>query len=464
MKSRLFVGRFLPLFLPVFMIVLSGWPRWAVAGPIRSPHSADACIECHRNPSLLNNNPDGIPTIIVPEGNDPHRVLANSCVQCHPQGVPPFWMVIFPKKGQPMTAPLAAAPPPMAGPSAGNPHDTQDCGECHKKKVSFDRVTGDEKELVNNTGDISDFCQRCHEEIVGDHFPRKNLPRGSTTCLTCHRIHHATKVPPLLRDDYYTFVREIRDFNPHGGNVGCMVCHPSKPLAGETPEFIYGKDLNRLCVRCHGGVEHHVIDRPPSKGTWKLEFLHYPLQDGKLACVTCHNQHGGEIGAENGGTYSLRGEPYQKLTDFCLKCHEEKSWGKLNPHAHLTPSGEIKALDCLFCHAKVPALTGIPSVTPADFNDSFTAICTQCHDPFPHPDGNHLVLPGAANRSSMKSYSDKRSVILPLDFDGRITCVTCHNPHAKGLLTGPESVGADEEKRLRLASFNEICTPCHGRH
>ena len=61
-------------------------------------------------------------------------------------------------------------------------------------------------------------------------------------------------------------------------------------------------------------------------------------------------------------------------------------------------------------------------------------------------------------------YEERRLVSLPLDGDSSLTCVTCHNPHERGLLKGPAGVGADEEKRLRLATFNEICTPCHGRH
>jgi hypothetical protein len=58
----------------------------------------------------------------------------------------------------------------------------------------------------------------------------------------------------------------------------------------------------------------------------------------------------------------------------------------------------------------------------------------------------------------------ERLVILPLDANNTITCVTCPNPHERGVLRGPAGIGADEEKRLRLATYNEICAPCHGRH
>jgi predicted CXXCH cytochrome family protein len=190
-----------------------------------------------------------------------------------------------------------------------------------------------------------------------------------------------------------------------------------------------------------------------------MEFLKYPLQGGKLACLTCHLPHGGRT-REQGGGFSLRGEPYRKMTDFCLKCHEEKSWSELNAHDQLTPQGDMIRRTCLMCH---PAEG--EAAPPAEFNDTLTAICTQCHDPFPHPEGiEHVSEPGPAMEADMKAYEKRREVRLPLDTDGRITCATCHNPHERGLLTGPDSIGADEKHRIRLTSFNEICTPCHGRH
>lgn len=40
---------------------------------------------------------------------------------------------------------------------------------------------------------------------------------------------------------------------------------------------------------------------------------------------------------------------------------------------------------------------------------------------------------------------------LPLDADGKLTCLTCHDPHAeKGF-----------NKLLRAATFTELCKKCH---
>lgn len=403
-----------------------------------------------------------MPGIILPEGEDPHRVLLSSCTGCHPENVPAFWLMVFPEK-KPVTKPVSKM---ISGkPSFPNPHDSMDCNTCHRNIVSFETITGGEKDLVETTGDVSDFCRRCHQEIVKQHFPRGNIPVGGTTCLSCHRIHHPTSIPPALREDYYTFIRETQELNPHGGSPFCLVCHVSKPMPGVLPEFIVGAfELNKLCTRCHVGMDHHVIDRPSTEKTWKMDFLNFPLQEKKIACVTCHKPHGGLVASEGGGSYSLRGEPYQKTADFCRNCHEEKGWVKFNPHDQLTPSGEIITRSCLFCHNSVPETSSERYVSSSDFNDTLTEICVQCHEATPHPEADHLVEPGPMMLSMMETYENDREVLLPLDFDGQVTCATCHNPHEKGLIKGPGGIGADERTRMRLATFNEICAPCHGRH
>ncbi len=439
-------------------------PGWAWAGQLRSPHTVEACLECHAAAALKDKGAREVPVIVVPEGNDPHRVLVNSCASCHPKDIPSFWLIMFPRgKGLPQAPSVAAREPGKE--TFANPHDRMKCEECHKNRVSFEATLGGERELVNQDGDMSDFCRRCHQETVKKHFPRGNVPTGAVTCLACHRAHRPTAVSPALREDYYTFIRETTELNPHGGNLYCLACHTTKPLAGETPEYLFGpKNLDRLCQRCHADVDHHVIGKTSSPTTWRMDFLNYPLSEGRIGCLTCHTPHPGEAKVEGESGFFLRGEPYPRMIDFCQKCHEEKNLGRLNPHDQMTPTGEIIERSCLFCHVKVPDMARPRAVRAEDFNDTLTSICTKCHEPFPHPDIDHILQPGEEMAASIKAYEGRRDVVLPLDFDGRITCVTCHNPHEKGLMTGPDAVGADEVKKLRLTTTNEICTPCHGRH
>jgi hypothetical protein len=442
-------------------LVLAAAPWRVEALPLRSPHTMEACLECHRT-ALTATDKGTVPFIIVPEGSDPHRVVQDQCKVCHQKPLPAFWLMLFP--GRQKTLESAAPPASETRASSGNPHDGMDCGDCHRGKVRFGQTTGAEKDLVDKGGDISDFCSRCHDDIVAEHFPRNNIPLGSTTCLSCHLVHGSSGVPPLLRADFYTFIRETTQVNPHGGAPFCFACHPNKPLPGETPELLHqGEEQHRLCTRCHTQPEHHVTGKGPGRGTWKMEFLNYPLQGGRITCVTCHVPHG--VGDRQRGVsrFSLRGEPYPVMGDFCLKCHEKKDWSRLNAHDQITAGGGIIGRTCIFCHDGVPEVPAKKPLTAADFNDSLTAVCTQCHETGPHPDVDHLVVPSRKLLDNMQEFEGKREVRLPLDFDGSITCVTCHNPHERGLLTGPDSVGADEEHRIRLTTFNEICTPCHGR-
>jgi len=56
---------------------------------------------------------------------------------------------------------------------------------------------------------------------------------------------------------------------------------------------------------------------------------------------------------------------------------------------------------------------------------------------------------------------EKFGIILPLDADGKMTCVTCHNPHQKGVIPPERAAakGADSKFRHRLP--DKMCTECH---
>ena len=116
---------------------------------------------------------------------------------------------------------------------------------------------------------------------------------------------------------------------------------------------------------------------------------------------------------------------------------------------------------CLYCHVTVPNVNA--GHEGLRYTDTLTALCISCHQVGAHPQVDHLVRLSKQKSANLHAYEEKRQVRLPLD-DGSITCVTCHNPHERGLLKGVAGVGADEENRLRLATYNEQCTPCHEKH
>lgn len=96
----------------------------------------------------------------------------------------------------------------------------------------------------------------------------------------------------------------------------------------------------------------------------------------------------------------LHGEVLKKPHEDCLNCHKEKDSKELK-----SPVNEL----CLKCH---------PLSTQRD-----------------HPVNIKATV---------------RPVKLPLDSEGRITCITCHEPHGK---TGKE--------RLLRMQFNDLCRECH---
>jgi hypothetical protein len=58
-------------------------------------------------------------------------------------------------------------------------------------------------------------------------------------------------------------------------------------------------------------------------------------------------------------------------------------------------------------------------------------ICQRCHVIRGNHAGNvnHLVKPSTKALARMQAMEQKFGIILTLDKNGRLTCITCHNPH-----------------------------------
>jgi hypothetical protein len=459
-----------------------------------NPHTREACIQCHK----AQGKPLGPGrTGIYSSREEPHAVLAGACRPCHKEGKEDFWLLVLPQRGAPRagaaasgpaqppsapapapapgapavipepkapTAPLretAPAPAPGGGEGFENSHDAMDCAGCHEKPADQLRKGAATPPKFAAQG-VEAFCRSCHSGVDRSHYPRGNLPRAGTTCLNCHRAHGRSLLFPALRDDFPQFLTDSTTINPHGGKVFCLACHPDTPQKGQPVAFRYPGNSLQLCRRCHPGVEHHPLGVKSTQATWKMDFAHFPLENESITCVTCHKPPEclGTLGREN--PRFLRGGPYNAAEEFCARCHEGKKFSSLNPHDQVSPSGEIYQKKCLYCHVTMPSLTA--SGAEMRFTDTMTALCVSCHQSQPHPERDHLVPLPRAMLDNLRKYEERRIVRLPLEEGDVITCVTCHNPHARGLLKGAAGVGADEEHRLRLTTTNEICTPCHGRH
>jgi hypothetical protein len=148
----------------------------------------------------------------------------------------------------------------------------------------------------------------------------------------------------------------------------------------------------------------------------------------------------------------------------------------VNPHQQITDEGEILWEACMSCHVAVPDIETVRSIKEASLvsPEDPDLTCRQCHTVKPHPASegisatmsqmpapDHLVEPSDEKLLNIRLSKKEVSIILPLHPEsGRVICVTCHNPHERGLLRGRADTGGDGFARLRTPGL-DICQYCH---
>jgi predicted CXXCH cytochrome family protein len=247
--------------------------------------------------------------------------------------------------------------------------------------------------------------------------------------------------------------------NPH---TFCAVCHATaKPQAGAAL-FAPGANPSASCLLCHDYKEnHHPVDFVPAAAPG----IPFPLFEGKIRCLTCHEIHGGA--GKTGTSKLLRGGPYTgDRRQICFRCHSSE-YAAINPHLMLANGKNFREVNgrpvCLLCHSKMPDpekdFTG--NVT---FRADVGFLCWRCHPPMPDPffSTHFLVSPSAKTLDAMHQAEERDLVILPMVPRGRITCSTCHNPHQQGVIQHEAAAkGADSKSRLRLPSLCKACHPTY---
>lgn len=231
--------------------------------------------------------------------------------------------------------------------SSGSGMPLVDCETCHgpgslaligltAEKLESDRENGIQTECRYDTfidikklppGAKSLMCLKCHtanatfnlhEWNAGDHA------MADVTCIDCHNIHKGS--------DLITSPRETKDM--------CFKCHPER----------------------------------------RVEFSlrsHHPVNENKVFCTDCHNQHGS---MDDG---MLREDT---VKETCIKCHAEKSGPFVYEHADLND-------DCTICHTPHGSPYNSLLVTQETF------LCMQCHS------GHRTSLAGFAGESKAAFYT-----------------------------------------------------------
>jgi hypothetical protein len=247
----------------------------------------------------------------------------------------------------------------------------------------------------------------------------------------------------------------------------CLECHERVPADRSALYLRYDGDFRQLC-RCHYLNEqvhvHPVSGRPSPEVTIPPD---YPLRDGNLTCTTCHDI---SIQCRNNpvekvlrkGQDFLRGTPYKNRIDLCFNCHDQNRYPRYNPHQQLDATGAVIETKCLYCHSDVPDVKRSTN-KEVHLIAPYTALCVGCHyQASKQPlHVRHIRKPPPAILEQMRKTQKELNIVLPLDNNGKITCVTCHNPHQKGLIPveSAGSTGAGAVHRHRLSG--NMCIRCH---
>ncbi|MGA1823868.1 MAG: hypothetical protein ACMUIP_04320 [bacterium] len=217
-------------------------------------------------------------------------------------------------------------------------------------------------------GGIKSVCMGCHEwlprscrravtpeitKILQEQIPGFNLylSGNSLTCYSCHRLH-GEKLG-AMRKTYFEFLDQAKNINPHRTNIFCILCHEKEPREDEVElNLKFNGDRVKVCIQCHDGkkapADNHPVNVKPSEKKMVKVPAQFPLHNGLLSCLTCHNIFC--QGDEGKNPKFLRGGPYKKRIETCLVCHQKENYQAVNPHEMVNQEGKLIKSKCLYCH------------------------------------------------------------------------------------------------------------------
>ena len=174
---------------------------------------------------------------------------------------------------------------------------------------------------------------------------------------------------------------------PIKGHGACVTCHRATDPSsdGSSQAFAGGIDPSSACLDCHHyDVNHHPVNVAPKERSAAALQTGFPLFDGQIRCLTCHQAHADASHNKLRGTSKLlRGGPYPDQRAMCFRCHGQDDYTKINPHKMLTPDGAVREVNgkqvCLLCHTTKPDPAGDPDLV--EFRADVAFLCWRCHAP-----------------------------------------------------------------------------------
>lgn len=463
-------------------------------------HDSRLCLRCHPGRDTMVGSAHDLRISAPNERNRLGRTAQESgpCSACHS-----FHQFARRPDPQPLDSSGLCATCHQAGRCAGNASGRP---FSHPRDLSPNALDG----LLNltlfpnrdDTSRNSLACLTCHDPHKTEH---RHFLRATpdAICASCHGSHAESLAGP---HDFTTHPQLKNAKERTAAQTGkCGFCHAVHDAEGTalwaaTRTAPQGPD--DFCIQCHrpGGLAADKLAgallHPTGAGTTRKALAmecRLPLFDaegrrnkaGFVTCVTCHDPHGGRAGLlrlphgeDTGGTDAM-----------CMDCHHDArsiqtsmhSLAWLSDHAisHRTTGPTSACGQCHAVHAQPgllgPGMWAAPS-GPASHSPDVRR-CTGCHDRggtasavngFDHPPValRNVNPPGAPGFLPLV---DERGVH---DANGHISCLTCHLPHGRELLTNqPQeaiSTRADQYwlravmPMIRPYLTPNLCSTCHG--
>lgn len=400
------------------------------------------------------------------------------CISCHGSmgGGVPAGMHPLTRAENPTPDVLLAA-----GARPGTDHNLVTCLVCHTGHGATDDLIL----RLNVAG--NELCLACHTEMRADAPPhpldarlsdeqqdfvhglgRRVGPDGSSTCLSCHRMHHAADEHHLLEFQLASSEGCVGCHRQQGGMLGA-----SHDLRASRPDVFNALGLTAVeggpCSACH--MVHNLARAPqpaPADAAGHCLSCHRPEQMasshvlGSLnhpgdRCTDCHDPH------ETRFDHYLSQSPAQ----LCIGCHAEHGELAGGPHdvqaaaaAQSDPSWPAAALAaddaCLACHRPHGDETStlFRAGVAAGLNASDGA-CVACHANASWNAGEHAAL--HTRDASAITGGEGLPLVEQADGQAAIGCRTCHDPHRGG----PHAAASSLLRVAEGAAPESLCISCH---
>jgi predicted CXXCH cytochrome family protein len=316
------------------------------------------------------------------------------------------------------------------------------CSSCHSTHKNDPQVTPEG--VFHLVEAQPDLCVTCHDTeddaFRGSH---SNQPVAKAECTLCHNPHGSDNAKLINNTVHGAF------------EMGCETCHEEP--SGDAVVLQEGAG-RETCLMCHAEVEEQMGE---------AQIVHFPLEMDS-GCVTCHNPH-----ATTSAKLLKRGP-----VATCFECHTELAEARAGKkHLHRP----VFETSCTVCHQ--PHTGERERLLRADVND----LCLACHgrqnewvlSPRTRPQRGRNKRPtsvelfgGAVELAGNALEGIKLLPVQPGDmwnhpkpghpFGGehevnertvRISCLSCHEPHAADT-SSKFYVGTDDDDV-------DLCLTCH---